>query len=64
MGGLLQEVRLYEKTLSGRLGELKNKGKVQLGNPKQSSRTLARAFHYNYKVLVTAQTGFHKGGGI
>ena len=23
-----------------------------------------RAFHYNYKVLVTAQTRFHKGGSI
>ena len=64
LGGRLREVRLYEKTLSGRLGELKNKRKVQLGNPKKSSRTLARDFHYNYKVLVTVQTGFHKGGGI
>jgi len=45
------------KTLNGRLGELKNKGKVQLGNPK-SSRSLTGAFHYK----VTIQTGFYKGG--
>ena len=36
------------KTLSGRLGELKNKGKVQLGILKWS-RSLTGAFHY--KVL-------------
>ena len=53
------------KTLSARLPELKNKGKVQLGNLKSGrgriqERSLTRAFHY--KVSVTVQTGFHKGG--
>ena len=37
------------KTLSGRLGELKNKGKVQLGNPKWL-RSLKRAFHYKVTI--------------
>ena len=45
------------KTLSGRLGELKNKEKVQLGNPKWS-RSLTGAFHHK----ATIQTGFNKGG--
>ena len=53
------------KTLSGRLREFKNKGKVQLRNPKSGrgrlrERSLTRAFHE--KVSVTVQTGFHKGG--
>ena len=43
------------KTLSGRLRELENEGKVQLGNPKGGrarswERSLTRAFHY--KVLI------------
>ena len=52
------------KSLSGRLQELKNKGKVKLDNPKSGrdrlrERSLTRAFHY--KDYVTVQTGFHKG---
>ena len=46
-----------KKTLSGRLGELKNKEKVLFGNPKWS-RSLTGAFHYK----ATIQTGFYKGG--
>ena len=39
------------KTLRGRLRELKNKRKIQLGNPKSGrgrlrERSLTRAFHY------------------
>ena len=39
------------KSLSGRLQELKNKGKVKLDNPKSGrdrlrERSLTRAFHY------------------
>ena len=39
------------KTLGGRLRELKNKGKVQLSNPRSrrgrlQERLLTRAFHY------------------
>ena len=45
------------KTLSGQFGELKNKEKVQLGNP-EWSRSLTGAFHYK----ATIQTGFYKGG--
>ena len=45
------------KTLSGQFGQLKNKEKVQLGNPKWS-RSLTGAFHYK----ATIQTGFYKGG--
>ena len=45
------------KTMSGRLRELKNKENVQLGNPKYS-RSRTGAFHYK----VTIQTGFYKGG--
>ena len=49
------------KTLSGCLWELKNKGKSQLGNPNSchgrfQEQSLTGAFHY--KVL----TGFLKGG--
>ena len=46
------QVLIYmNKTLSSRLRELKNKGKVQLGNPKHGrrrlwERSLQRAFHY------------------
>jgi len=52
-------------TLSGRLRERKNKGKVQLGNTKSCrtrlrERSFTRAFHY--KVQVTVQTWFHKCG--
>ena len=41
-----------KRTLSGRLQELKNKGKVQLGNLKSGrgrlrERSLKGAFHYN-----------------
>ena len=55
------KVLIYvNKTLSGRLRELKNKGKVQLGNLKSGrdrlrERSDTRAFHY--KVKVTVQTG-------
>ena len=60
------KVLIYmNKTLSGRLRELTNKGKVQLGNSKSGcdrlrERSLTKAFHY--KVQVTGQTGFRKGG--
>ena len=42
------------KNLSGHLRELKNKGKVQLGNPKSGhsrlrKRSLTRAFHNKLK---------------
>ena len=46
------KVSIYtSKTLSGRLQELKNKGKVQLGNTKSCrsrlrQRSFTRAFHY------------------
>ena len=37
----------YNKTLSGRLRQLKNKRKVQLGNPKSGrGRLRVRGFHY------------------
>ena len=54
-----------KKTLSGCLRELKNKEKVQLGKPKSGCGRLleqwfTRTFHY--KVEVTIQRGFHKGG--
>ena len=53
------------KTLGGRLRELKNKGKVQLSNPRSrrgrlQERLLTRAFYC--KVYVTVQMRFHKGG--
>ena len=40
------------KTLSGRLRERKNKGKMQVGSPKSGrgrlpERSLTSAFHYN-----------------
>ena len=60
------KVEIYmNRTLSGRLRELKNKGKGQLGDSKSGcdrlrERSLTKAFHY--KVSVTGQTGFHKGG--
>ena len=49
------------KTLSGCLQELQNKGKSQLGNPNSchgrfQEQSLTRVFHH--KVLM----GFHKGG--
>ena len=48
------------ETPSGHLQELKNKGKVLLGNPKSGrdrlqEQSLMRAFHY--KVEVTVQKG-------
>ena len=52
------KVSIYvNKTLSGRLRELKNKGKVQLGNLKSGrdrlrERSDTRAFHYKVKVTV------------
>ena len=51
-------VVLYVTTLRGRLQELNNKGKVQLGNPKSGhnrlpERSLMRAFRY--KILITVQ---------
>ena len=54
-----------KKTVSGCLRELKNKEKVQLDNPKSGcgrllEQWLTRTFHY--KVEVTVQRGFHKGG--
>ena len=42
------------KTLSGRLRELKNKGKVQLGNPK--SELFITKFNTQF------ERGFHKDG--
>ena len=53
------------ESLSGRLRELKNKGKDQLAIPKSGrgplwERSLTRAF--DYRVLVTIQTGFPNGG--
>ena len=42
------------KTLSGRLRELKNKGKVQLGNPK------SELFITKFKKRF--ERGFHKDG--
>lgn len=53
------------KSLSSCLSELKKKGKVKLGNLKSvcgclREGSLMRSFHY--KVHVTAQMEFHKGG--
>ena len=53
------------RPLSGRLQELKNKAKAQLGNPKSGrgrlrERSLTGAFHY--KVEVAVQMGIRKGG--
>ena len=49
-------VLIYTRsTLSGRLRERKNKGKVQLGNTK-SCRTRLRELLFDYKVQVTVQT--------
>ena len=59
------------RPLSGRLRQLKNKGKVQLGNSKSGrgrlplaygiGRLRVRGFHYKVWVTVCS-TGFHKGG--
>ena len=38
-----------QKTLSDRLQELKNKGKVQLGNPKSGCGLIRELFNTNYK---------------
>ena len=48
------------KTLSGRLRELKNKGKVHLSNSITSRGRLRELFITKFKFRV--QTGFHKGG--
>ena len=53
------------KSLSSCLSELKNKGKVKLGNLISvhgclREGSLMRSFHY--KVNLTAQMEFHKGG--
>ena len=48
------------KTLTGHLRELKNKGKVQLGNPKCVRSRLRELFIT--KVYFTVQTVFNKGG--
>ena len=66
MCSLTQVLVYINKTLSGRLREFKNKGKVQLGNPKSGrgllrERSLRRLFITKFKSQ-TAQTGFHKGG--
>ena len=47
------------KTLSGRLRELRNKGKVKLGNPKSGRGRLRELFITKFKSV---QMGFHKGG--
>lgn len=47
------------KTLSGCLQELKNKGKVQLGNLKSGRSGLQELFITKCKSV---QMGFHKGG--
>ena len=47
------------KILSGRLREYKNKGKVQLSNPKSGP---GRLRDFSLQSLVTVQTRFHKGG--
>ena len=58
----------YNKTLSGCFRQLKNKGIFQLGNPKsgrgrlRESNGRLREVLIHYKVQVTVQTGFHKGG--
>ena len=48
------------KTLSGRLEELKNKGKVQLGNPKSGPGHLRELFTTMFKSQF--KHGFTKGG--
>ena len=51
------KVPIYmNNTLSSRLRELKNKGKVQLSNPKSGCS------HLRERSLKSVQTGFHKGG--
>ena len=46
------------KSLSGRLRELKNKGKVKLSNPKGGRGRLRELFITKFKSV---QTGCHKG---
>ena len=46
------------KTLSGRLQELKNKGKFQLGNPKSGRGRLRELFITKFKSLL--EWGFAK----
>ena len=48
------------KTLSGRLQELKNKGKVQLGYPKSDRGRLKELFITKFKTQF--ERGFHIGG--
>ena len=48
------------KTLSGRLRELKDKGKVQLGNPKSDRGRLQELFITKFKTQF--ERGFHIGG--
>ena len=48
------------KTLSGRLRELKNKGKVQLGYPKSDRGRLKELFITKFKTQF--ERGFHIGG--
>ena len=48
------------KTLSGRLRELKNKRKVQLGNPKSSRDRLRELFITKFKSQF--KQGSHIGG--
>ena len=47
------------KTLSGRVRELKNKGKIKLGEPKSGCGRLRELFITKFKSV---QMGFHKGG--
>ena len=56
------------RTLSGRLRELKNKlGKVQFGNPKKGRACLKGVVAYKgislQSSLVTLQAGCHQDGG-
>ena len=47
-GAVFIKVLIYtNKTMSGRLRELKNKGKVQLGNPKSGRGRLGELFITN-----------------
>ena len=55
MGSFIKMLIYMNKTLSGRLRELKSKDKVRLGNPK-SGRCRLR------ELTVTVQSGFHKDG--
>ena len=55
------------RTLSGRLRELKNKGRVQFGNPKNGRACLKGVVAYKsfslQSSLVTLQAGCHQDGG-